>query len=91
MITGYVLEPFSIFKKGAERFHAESMSPIQNPQTDLTPEEIRNLLIKLIIYAIIIFWAVKMAKNCKDKGLNYAFIISDPIAYIIGRSIFGKC
>lgn len=70
--------------RGAERFHAE---PNQENFVNTVWFDVAIILVTLVLILI----AASLTANCKDKGLNFAVVISDPLAYILGRLFFGTC
>ena len=87
-----LLEPFSIFRMGAEGFRSEYLAaPGAEQRKTPTPGEVRSALARLLLLLLLLVAASALAGKCKDKGLNYAVVISDPLAYILGRLLFGRC
>lgn len=89
MLTWMLLEPFDIFKRGVEQFNPAELSPAGPSRA--SPEELRFAMVRLLVFVILIGIAISLASKCKDQGLNYAMILSDPTAYILGRLLFGRC
>jgi hypothetical protein len=75
---------FRLIARGAERFQTE---PNQERFYDTVWFDVAIILATLVLILI----AASLAANCKDKGLNFAVVISDPLAYILGRLFFGTC
>jgi hypothetical protein len=77
-----------------EYFESEAASWTPPGGSSRSPEEevaCVPLWVQVVVGVTLLVVAAFMARNCKDKGLNYAMVMSDPIAYIIGRLLFGRC
>ena len=97
MLTTAVLDPLAVFKRGMERFrmepaslHPEAMAA-SSGEHRIDPAEARGLLVQLVLLVALFAAAFWLSRGCKDKALNYAVILADPIAYIIARALFGRC
>ena len=84
MITAAVLK--EVFKRGTERFGGEYTAVAGGADTLVWV----RVLAALLLVALVVVGAL-MARKCKDKGLNFAVVLIDPLAYILARLFFGRC
>lgn len=73
-------------KRRTDPFQAESGGAYATRPIDPT-----WLVVLIVIYLGLLLLAAMLTRGCKDKGLNFAVVLIDPIAYILARVVFGTC